>query len=64
MKDQKHLSEMTSVAAIPDVARPFLVSRKKFPSTLSGIVGKLKKHKARLAKRFSKQISAPNPPVV
>lgn len=62
MCDEKN--ETTLASAVPPVVKPFTVVRRKFPSTLTGIVDKLRRHKKRLAKRFSKTTSPPNPPIV
>jgi hypothetical protein len=51
------LDEMTTSAAVPAVVRPFAMVKRARPATLSGTVGKLKKRRKRLLKRFSKQFS-------
>jgi hypothetical protein len=56
--------EATLSGAVPPVVKPFAVVRKRFPATLSGVVDKLRRHKRRMAKRFSKKVSPPNPPIV
>lgn len=64
MDDLDNLIELTTTANIPAVVRPFALVRKRFPKTLSGVVDKLRRHKKRMAKRFSKNFSPPNPPIV
>lgn len=63
MRNREYMSEITTSSAISSIVKPFGKMRRRFPSTLTGIVDKLKRHKKRLAKRFSKEISSPNPPV-
>jgi len=47
---------MTTSGAIPAIPKPFALVRKKFPSTLSGVVDTLKKKKKKLVKKlFSKK---------
>lgn len=65
MTEERHQTaqEATLSGAVPPVVKPFAVVRKPFPATLSGVVDKLRRHKRRMAKRFSK-LSPPNPPIV
>jgi len=53
--------EATGSAAVPSIVKPFMVVKKRRPAALSGIVATLRKHKKRMASRFSKTFSPPNP---
>jgi len=64
MEDHERFDEITTSAAVPPIVKPFAVVRKRFPATLSGVVDMLRKKKKRIAKRFSKEFSPPNPPRV
>lgn len=56
MGDREDIQELTTSDAIPPVVKPYAVVKKRFPATLSGVVDGLKKYKAKLAKRLSKNI--------
>lgn len=61
---QAGFAEMTTSAAVPPVPQPFITVKRKFPATLSGVVGLLKKKKRKVLKSISRAQSPPKPPMV
>jgi len=60
MDDHESIEELTTSNAVPPIVKPFALVRKRFPATLSGVVDGLKRQKAKLAKRLSKNIKPSN----
>lgn len=55
------LLETTMSTAIPDVPGSFVKIRRKFPSSISGVVDKLRRKNKRKLRKFSK-LGPPLPP--